>query len=164
MKNMQRKMSKPVKRAKAVNIEVKRTIDEYPDLSFLRTTPEYHYGKDGSNWIHVSEEDRQNEIAKYGSIWNACIEYAKQDKERMDAYIRGEWDMIGIKAVATIHIPIRDNDTKIQTIDSGYLWGIESDSDNSHLQEIEKERIDEVKECLRVLYVEDADSCKIVTI
>lgn len=158
-----RKRMATVKRAKVVKIEVKRIVDENPDLSFLETTPEYHYGKNGSNWSHVSEEGRQRIIAKYGSIWNACMAYAKQDKERLDAYNRGVWEMIGIRAVATIHIPADDDTVKIQTIDSGGLFGIESDSDDSYIHDIGREQIAEVKNYLRILCVNGVDDCEIIT-
>lgn len=157
-------MSEHIKRAKVVKIEVKRIVDEYPDISFLETTPEYHYGTDGSNWNHVSEEEKQKIIAQYGSILGACVAYAEQDKERLDAYNRGTWWMIGIKTIATVHILVNDNVIKTQTIDSGGILGIESDSDKSYLQEIGRNQIDEVKDYLRVLCVEDVDSCEIVNI
>ncbi len=152
-----------VKRAKVVKIEVKRIVDENPDLSFLETTPEYHYGIDGSNWEHVSEEDRQKVIAQYGSIGDTCMAYAMRDKERLDAYNRGVWEMIGIMAVATIHIPVHDGTAKIQTIDSGGLFGIESDSDDSYIQDIGREQIVEVKNYLRILCVDGIDDCEIIT-
>jgi hypothetical protein len=152
-----------IKRAKAVKIEVKRIVDENPDLSFLETTPEYHYGRNGSNWEHVSEEDIKKIVENHGSVWNACMVYAKHDKERLDAYNRGEWEMIGIKAVATIHIPVDDNTVKIQTIDSGGLFGIESDNHDSDIQEIGIDQIDEVKNYLRILCVTGADDCEIIT-
>lgn len=152
-----------VKRAKVIKIDVKRIVDDNPDLSFLETTPEYHHGKDGSSWGHVSEEDRQRIIAQYGSIWNACVEYAKQDKERLDAYNRCVWEMIGIRAVAIVHIPIDDNTVKIQTIDSGGLFGIESDSGDSYIQDIGREQIAEVKNYLRILCVDGVDNCEIIT-
>lgn len=160
------KMSETIKTAKAIKIEVKRIVDENPDLSFLETTPEYHYGRDGSNWTHVSEEDMQKIISQYGSIWNACMEYAKKDKERLDAYNKGTWEMIGIRAVATIHIPVNggtDDIVKIQTIDSGGLFGIESDSDDSYIQDIGREQIAEVKSYLRTLCVDGVDDCEIIT-
>lgn len=157
------KMSGSIKRAKAIKIDVKRIVDENPDLSFLETTPEYHYGKNGSNWEHVSEDDRQEVITNYGSIWNACMVYAKHDKERLDAYNRGVWEMIGIIAVATIHIPAGSDTVKIQTIDSGGLFGIESDSDGSYIQDIGREQIAEVKNYLRILCVEGVDNCEIIT-
>ncbi len=90
-------MSKIVRKAKVTKIEIKRVPDEYPDISFLETTPESHYGENGSEWDHVPEEYIKKIIEEYGSIWNACVEYAKQDQERLDAYNRGEWKMIGIK-------------------------------------------------------------------
>jgi hypothetical protein len=158
-----RKRIATVKRAKAVRIEVKRIVDENPDLSFLETTPEHHYGKNGSNWDHVSEEDIQRVINQYGSIWNACIAYAKQDKERLDTYNRGVWEMIGIRAVATIHIPVDGDTVKIQTIDSGGLFGIESDSDNNYIQDIGREQITEVKNHLRILCTDGIDDCEIIT-
>jgi len=158
-----RKRMLMVKRAKAIKIEIKRIVDEDPDMSYLETTTEYHYGKDGSNWEHVPEEDIKRIAENYGSIWNACMVYAKQDKERLEDYNKGVWEMIGIKAVATIHIPINDNTVKIQTIDSGGLFGIESDSDNSYIQDIGREQIEEVKNYLRILCVDGVDDCEIVT-
>lgn len=152
-----------VKRAKAIKIEVKRIVDENPDLSFLETTPEGHYGIDGSGWVHVSEEDIKEIVEKYGSVWNVCIAYAKKDKERLDTYNKGIWGMIGIKAVATIHIPAGGDTVKIQTIDSGGLFGIASDSDDGDIQEIGRDQIDEVKNYLRILCVTGADDCEIIT-
>lgn len=157
------KMSESTKRAKVVKIEVKRIVDEDPDMSYLGTTPAYHYGKNGSNWEHVSEEYMQKIIHNYGSIWNACMVYAKRDKERLDAYNRCVWEMIGIRAVATIHIPVDGNTAKIQTIDSGGLFGIESDSDDSYIQDIGREQIAEVKNYLRILCVDSIDDCEIIT-
>ena len=155
-----------IKRAKAIKIEIKRIVDENPDLSFLETTAESHYGIDGSNWEHISEDDKQKAIIQYGSIWNACEEYAKQDEKRLNDYDRGIYDMIGIVAVATIHIPTdngSDKSVKIQTIDSGGLWGIESDCDKKYMDDIGREQIDEVKKYLRILCVEDIDRCEITT-
>ena len=155
------KISESINRAKAVKIEIKRIVDEHPDLSFLETTPEYHYGIDGSNWKHVSDEDRQRVIAQYGSIWNACMAYAKQDKERLDAYNRGVWNIIGMRAVATIHISIDNNIVKIQTIESGGLFGIESDSGDDYIEDIGRDQIAEVKKYLRILCVDDIDNCDV---
>ncbi len=102
-----------IKRAKVIKIEVKRVIDENPDLSYLETTPEYHYGENGSEWRNVSEEDMEKIIKQYDSIWNACMAYARQDKRRLDDFNKGIWNMIGIKAVATIHIPLYDKNNTV---------------------------------------------------
>ena len=159
--NKNGKMSELINRAKAIKIEIKRIVDENPDLSFLETTPEYHYGTDGSNWRHVSEEDKQRVISQYGSIWNACVEYTKQDKKRLDDYNRGIWEMIGIRAVATIHIPVNGDTVKIQSIDSGGLFGIESDSSDDYIKDIGREQIAEVKNYLRILCIDGIDDCNI---
>ena len=159
--NKNGKMSELINRAKAIKIEIKRIVDEHPDLSFLETTPEYHYGADGSNWRHVSEEDKQRVISQYGSIWNACVEYTKQDKKRLDDYNRGIWEMIGIRAVATIHIPVNGDTVKIQSIDSGGLFGIESDSSDDYIKDIGREQIAEVKNYLRILCIDGIDDCNI---
>lgn len=58
--------------------------------------------------------------------------------ERVAAYNRGDWHMIGIRAVATIWIQ-RDNYRTNYTIESPGLWGIESDSEESYLQSVYKE-------------------------
>jgi hypothetical protein len=54
---------------------------------------------------------------------------------RIEAYERGEWHFIGIRAVATIWIQ-RDNYRTNYTLESPGLWGIESDSDESYLKEV----------------------------
>jgi len=142
-----------IKQTTLEKIEIKYTDDESPDVSYLETTAEEHYGENGSNWSHVSEEEKAKVIAEFGSIYEACIAYAARDKERLDAFNRGEWHMIGIQAKATILIPIGNNSFSIQSIHSNSLWGIESDSDEKYLKEIEQEQIEEVKRYLKILNV-----------
>ena len=66
--------------------------------------------------------------------------------DRWAAYKRGEFHFIGIRAKADIVV----NET-IQTITSGGLWGVESDSNQEHLDDIAKEEIDEVRDILKAL-------------
>lgn len=54
--------------------------------------------------------------------------------DRLAAYRRNEFVFIGVRAVAEIEI----NGIR-QTISSGGLWGIESDSDEAYLQSIYEE-------------------------
>ena len=54
----------------------------------------------------------------------------------MEAYNADEWSFIGIDARAEIVIG-----GVCQTIKSGGLWGIESDSEESHFRETEQDRI-----------------------
>ena len=70
--------------------------------------------------------------------------HLKQDKARLEEYNQGYWSMIGIRAKAVITI----NGT-LETIESAGLWGIESDSDPSYLEEIGKEEKSELGEMLK---------------
>lgn len=72
--------------------------------------------------------------------------YAKQDYERMDGLNQGEWCFIGVRAEAIIRI----NDLR-QSITSGGLWGIESDSDSDYFAEVEQEQLAELKSQLHAI-------------
>ena len=65
----------------------------------------------------------------------------KQDWQRMEGYNSGQWSMIGVVAKAEIVSP----NGIIQTIRSGGLWGVESDSGADNLLEIAKEQLAELK-------------------
>lgn len=111
-------------------IELKREYDEAPDLSYL---DQY------ANSIDPKEQ-----------------EYYKKDHERKNDYGDG-WSMIGITAVATIYLPFEVEpgkvNYKIETITSGGLWGIEDDSGEDYLKEIEAAEIDDLKTWLNMLNV-----------
>jgi hypothetical protein len=62
--------------------------------------------------------------------------YALQDFERMEALQRGEWFYLGIKARATIATSKDGKDWTLNTVESGGLWGIESDSNDSDKKEM----------------------------
>lgn len=90
--------------------------------------------------------------------FNACAEnykgespedirkYARQDYERMERLQRGDWGYLGIRADAEIIV-----DGMTQEITSGGLWGIESDSDQTYLAEIDGEQLAELRSQLRAL-------------
>jgi hypothetical protein len=69
--------------------------------------------------------------------------YALQDKKRLEAYYNDEWYFIGIQAVAEIRI-----NGISQTISSGGLYGIESDSGNEYFDEVFEEQKEELKDNL----------------
>jgi hypothetical protein len=62
--------------------------------------------------------------------------YAKQDFERMEAYNDCGWCYVGIIAKAKISI-----DGTIQTIRSGGVWGVESDSGYDYMMETASDQI-----------------------
>jgi hypothetical protein len=75
----------------------------------------------------------------------------------MERLNRGDWCFIGIRAEAEIqlfHKPVHSLDpgqTSIQTLTSGGLWGIESDSDREYLESVEQEELADLKTQLLVL-------------
>jgi hypothetical protein len=94
---------------------------------------EYRYFNSGS--IDKGNTDEENR------------KYAQQDFERMDSYNQLNWCFLGIHAKAKVQV----NGDVVQTVRSGGLWGIESDSDDSDLTQIENEQLDELKDQLHAI-------------
>lgn len=92
---------------------------------------EYRYFNPSDNYLGEPAED----IAKY----------TREDYERMEAYNRDEWSYIGIRAVAQVQLQQHGT---IQTVKSGALWGIESDSDESYFREVADEQLHELRATL----------------
>lgn len=92
---------------------------------------------------------RPNSDAAYvpHSIWSQNDDvvrgYVAQDFDRMESLYAGNWSYIGIRAEAKIVV----NGT-IQTISSGGLWGIESDSDESHFAEVGADELADLRTTL----------------
>lgn len=133
------KKLKPLNEGKSfiTEIIIKTEIDDNPDLSYLT-----------QNYNDVIDD---NEREKYLS----------QDKERLDQYYRGNWFMIGISCYAIAYLPIGNNNYKMQEIDSSGLWGIESDSNETDLNEVKNEQIEELKGYLTMLNIDIPDNIKI---
>jgi len=81
--------------------------------------------------------------------------YCRQDFDRMESLNAGNWCYIGIRAEAEIAIPCLANKgcvrghevfySHTQTITSGGLYGIESDSGREHLEETGREELHNLK-------------------
>lgn len=67
------------------------------------------------------------------------VSYLEQEgfEDRLEALNNGVFGFIGIRAQAEIVV----NDAIVQTIRSGGLWGIESDSDVDYFKQIEEEEM-----------------------
>jgi len=81
--------------------------------------------------------------------------YVLQDYERMESLNRGAWCFMGIDAEAEIGLPqgtphpVTGQSYLIQRLTSGGLWGIESDSERSYIEEEEKNQLSELRGVLR---------------
>jgi len=71
---------------------------------------------------------------------------APEFEDRLQQYRHGDFNFIGISAEAEIVV-----DRVCQTITSGGLWGIESDSKHQYLSEVEQEEVDQLKAILQSL-------------
>lgn len=100
------------------SILCQQTFDDDGDISYLQ-----QYDINSKN-----PDERQN---------------AKQDKKRLEAYYNDEWHFVGVQAIAEIRI-----DGLLQTISSGGLWGIESDSSDEYFDEIFEEEKEQLKDVL----------------
>ena len=85
-------------------------------------------------------------------------QYCKQDYERMEAYNNQQWCFVGIRAEAKIKVQTgqskysREFDPLLnQTITSGGIWGIESDSDKYYFAGVEAEELSELRKTLEAL-------------
>jgi hypothetical protein len=148
-----------------LSIEVKHIDDTDADTSYLgeySNTPagefsiarniigQYHYFNPGrveafdptASWIPADRAFADKE-----SFWRETMrENARKDYERMEAYNADDWSFIGIRAQAEIAIG-----GVCQTITSGGLWGIESDSDESYFREVEHEELNQLRGILHEL-------------
>jgi hypothetical protein len=99
-----------------------------------------HWPHNPKSWDHVSQEEKDKVIAKYGSLKKADFEYARADRDRLVKFYQNKWSMLGIGAEARILIT-----DIVQTITSSYLWGIESDAGKDYHQEVEQEQLSELR-------------------
>jgi hypothetical protein len=66
-----------------------------------------------------------------------------QDQERLAAYHNGDFTFVGIRAEADVVIG-----GVIQTLTSGGLWGIESDSGREYIEEVADQEYTELRKIL----------------
>jgi hypothetical protein len=109
---------------------------------------EYRYFNPSFNYVD------KNGNPSDGLTAEEVRKYVRQDYERMESLNAGNWSFIGIKAEAEIGIPQSvprprtGQSYLLQTFHSGGLWGIESDSERSFMEEEEKNQLAELRDVL----------------
>jgi|HubBroStandDraft_5_1064220.scaffolds.fasta_scaffold65854_2 hypothetical protein len=71
-----------------------------------------------------------------------------QDEERRKEYENGDFSFVGVRAEAEVVV-----ENVIQTITSGGLWGIESDSGEGYIEDVALEEYDNLREILKAIGV-----------
>lgn len=82
---------------------------------------------------------------------NPDLSFIEEDSDRMEAYFRGDWCMLGIQAIAKIQTSENGKSWLCNEVASGGLWGIESDSDDSYKKELFNEQLEELRNVLETL-------------
>jgi len=135
------------KNAKINKIEIVVEPDADPDMSYwgeFSNTPEagalaHHGGPGAYKWFNPNQDAHNTP------------EYGREAYERMLAYERQEWCMVGVRAEATLVI----NGT-LQTIQTPGVWGVESDSGHDYIeQEVGSEQYAELVDILKALGINE---------
>ena len=124
---------------KIESVKINWIIDEYPDLSWLET--ELEDGKILSSCRYTQKD--------YDNNPEQVENWIRQDTQRLREY--GQyWCMYGCMAESVVSYPIsKQGDRRLETLTSGGLWGIESDSDESYKTEVAKEQLEDLKSHLK---------------
>jgi hypothetical protein len=146
-------------------IRIVHGTDNDPDLSYLGTytdslTDGIIVRKYGQFYEDLSEiEEIPTKSTEYRGFKPSNMresendpnykKYAIQDYERMEQINNGNVGFICISAEAEVLTSTDRKNWLINTLSSGGLYGIESDSDNSYIESVEKEELDQLKEVLK---------------
>jgi hypothetical protein len=103
---------------------------------------EYQYFNPSSNYVDEKDQPRD------GLTPDEVRKYTRQDYERMEDYNANGWCYLGLRAVAKYQT---SSGSPIQTLSSGGLWGIESDSDSSYFAEVAGEELAQLRTELKAL-------------
>jgi|ERR1041384_595836 hypothetical protein len=140
-----------------LSVRVEHKLDEDPDTSYLGKftddAMENAIVRVGDNRGKFVREIGDGELPTKGREFRFFLpamtgeetgspESPQQDWQRMEALNDGHWHFIGIIAKAEIRNP---QTSCVQTIHSGGVWGIESDSSPEYFVEAESDQLAQLK-------------------
>jgi hypothetical protein len=138
-----------------LKVTVTREVDTDPDTSHLgeygnSATSDYSIDRAGADGYFDPRTYRffNPTVENYlGESKKNIRKYVQQDYERMESLNNGQWGFIGIHAQAAVQLA----GDVVQTLRSGGLWGIESDSDEGYLGEVQAEQLAELRTVLQAV-------------
>lgn len=145
-------------------IKVIREYDDNPDTSYLgeygdKIKPGCIIVESGKFIEDVSDNEIPEKGREYRFFYPMEIgekigskkyrEYSLQNFKRIERLNSGDWNYISISAEARVLTSYDGTNWLINTLSSGGLYGIESDSDEDYLKTIEDEETDSLKDVLK---------------
>ncbi len=143
------------------SITIKHILDDDAATSYLGKYGDYEQGaiKRDPNDVRrndyayfipgMSYKDHYDGLRKMGYSKGEADylarSYTYQDYRRMERLNRGDWLYMGIEAEAMIKYPIGGGNYRLQRFTSGGLWGIESDSGDDYITEVENDQLFDLK-------------------
>lgn len=103
------------------------------------------------DWRRLEIDDDTGNPGDYLFYLFQSDEYREADQARLDARRRGDWSFIGIRAEATIYVPIGQGCFSAYTLTSPGVWGIESDSDESYFAEVYEDEKAQLIDALKLI-------------
>ena len=136
---------------KITEITNKRDVDECPDTSHLGkyvSTPE----------AGAIDRKARGDIGRgeYRYFVPANPEYGEDDYQRSESLNRGDWCFMGVYAVATVSRPV-PHGFRLESLQSGGLWGIESDSGDEYFMEVARDELEDLRAHLDAFGVDTSD-------
>ncbi len=127
------------RKPKILNVWIEHRFDEDPDTSYLG---EY---SNTPGPIAIDRKERGDMERNEYQYFNPAMsgeetgnpDSPEQDYQRMEALQKGNWHYLGIIAKAEVQL----TSDSVQTLHSGGLWGIESDSGKEHFKEVAAEEL-----------------------
>lgn len=130
---------------KIEEIKIKHIVETQPDLSYLGK-----YSNKPAE-ICIDRQERGDQHRGEYRYFNPCDDdprYIERHYERFESYHQQQWCVLGIKADAVVSYPVEPSGSKrLETLSSGGIWGIESDS-GDYISAVEDEQVDDLREHL----------------
>jgi len=105
------------------------------------------FEQDGFTVIVSREVDMDTDTSYFEQDYSECTpdeqeQYKEQDSKRLAAYHRGEWYYVGVCVSIRKQTASNWDDGGLE-VGRASVWGIESDSDESHFEELERDMVAE---------------------
>lgn len=156
----------------AVKNWLDETAKKYKSLSCVSASEETYFGQFNNMGCELMQYafivTRHAETIPASFVHNLAVKimndedpetsYLEQDefKERYEQYKNDQFSFVGVKVVAEVYTKQAAGGYRSHTIESGGLWGIESDSGKEYFAEVANDEAGQLKDELQKLNIDMA--------